>query len=207
MTDDTIIAKEHIAGVEYVPNIRLGELDEPYRSALRSLMGITKQMDPQAFEGLPAFVHEMNTQDNLATASPILIELQQLERVYTNEYNYDESGVAKDVLGVDECEDVGIDPEETLYWVERWVGKAWFFTWSGYKNHLEQNGHNYSKDIRPYVYYGGYRNRDMQNVSKWIKQMAAVLELGKTVESKPVSAVPGGVLSQLAEAPPVFIEA
>ena len=129
-------------------------------------------IDASKFAGFLDFMHTIETQDNVCTAKPIIIELQMPRRIYTKDGSGMGEGKAVDVLGIDECEEYGVDPEEILHWDVIWEGKQWFFTLGGYQKHLELNGHNYPDrgdgGPRPYIYSLGYRNPEMKKLFEWM---------------------------------------
>lgn len=136
-------------------------------------------MDTSKFKGFLEWFSEVMTQDNLATQVPIIYELQVPRRVYTiNSVGGSDcgEGLARDVLGIGDCEDYGVDPEEELYWTTVWEGRQWFFTKSGYDQHMELNGHNYRNcppglSPRPYVHSLGYRNPEAVQLFSWLSEL------------------------------------
>ncbi len=126
---------------------------------------------------LEQFLEELKTQDRFCTASPIIIDLQQLEYIITDECHAVNSSKAKDCPFLTEApEDLGLDPEETLYWKELWVSTGrFFFTHSGYEEHLRLNRHNYPKKIRPFIHHA-FRNPEIEQVLGWLKELKTLRE-------------------------------
>lgn len=121
------------------------------------------------------FIKRLDTQDNRGTAKPILIELQEREiRISMGEPGV---GSYRQMLAKDapftECpEDLGIDPNATVYVWEEWETRAVFFTYEGYKEHLDLNRHNYG-EIRDYVVHP-FRNPEIKRVLGWVRELAEI---------------------------------
>jgi hypothetical protein len=123
---------------------------------------------------LEQFIQQLDTQDTACTAKPVIIELQEKERIYVpTDHNHDGSARAKDCDLGESPEDLGLDPEETLYWRDVWVGRQWFLTRAGYDQHVRLNRHNYRKEIRPYVRHA-FRNPEIEQVIGWLIELAAI---------------------------------
>lgn len=122
-----------------------------------------------ATEGLADFVREVDTQDNRATARPILFELQTKRRIPADPRTGRYSEKAKDCDWLSESpECLGLHPEETIYWEEIWETRAVFFTLKGLQEHLEMNRHNYG-EYRDYVVHA-FRNPEMVRVHSWLRE-------------------------------------
>lgn len=121
---------------------------------------------------LEQFVEELKMQDNAGTARPLIIELQEKRIVFVDPRNgSDESSKAKDCPHLTESpEDLGLDPEEELYWKEEWVGVAWFLTHSGLEEHLRLNRHNY-RETRPFIKHA-FRSPEAVRVYEWLAEAA-----------------------------------
>jgi hypothetical protein len=128
----------------------------------------------------------MRTQDNLATAPPYIIALQEEVEVFAQEGNGDKKkywdGEAchswnsleefrarfKDDYTPEEVAKFEKDLVEYEVKFE-WVDRNWFFTQEGYDEHLRLNGHNYGRGpsvtgkVRPYIRHL-FRNPEMKAV-------------------------------------------
>lgn len=146
------------------------------------------EIDKSKFEGLIELVTEMETQDNRMTMRPVMIELQKMEKIYTAaERNYTHEATALEELGQDCLDEYGIDPEEKIYWVENWVGVAWFFTYSGYEDHMRLNRHNYTRwPMRTYVQPIAWRNPEIDKIYGWLKELKSALQKPEVVPPEPM---------------------
>lgn len=126
------------------------------------------------------FVQLLKTQENAATARPLIIELQVPERIFVSgDHHYDGNALVKDMELGDDPVEMGLDPEERLYWRETWVGVAWFLTHEGYEDHLRLNKHNYRKGYRKWIHHA-FRNPEMTQVYEWLAELAALKSQAKT---------------------------
>lgn len=133
-------------------------------------------MDKSKFEGFLEWMKEVETQDNRATQTPILIALQEQDRIYLRSGTGTGEGKAIDVLGKDKCDEYSLDYDEVLYWDDVWKDRQWFFTFSGVKKHLELNAHNYRKETTTYVHALAYRNPEMVKLFEWLRALKEELE-------------------------------
>jgi hypothetical protein len=125
---------------------------------------------------LKDYVLELQTQETLATARPIIIALQVKERVFVGaDCDYEASGPAKDAGLTESPEDLGLDPEQTLHWRDTWVDKAWFLTHSGYEEHLQLNRHNYRGEIRKFVHHA-FRAPEFKRIYAWLEELVRLRE-------------------------------
>jgi hypothetical protein len=132
------------------------------------------------FEGLSEFLTEIETQDNRSTRTPILITLQEKNRIFAEDEILGqgaEEGRALELFGESVCEDNNIDKDAIYWYTDIWEDKAWFFTYSAYEEHLRLNGHNYQKDIRSYVYCWDYRNPEISKIIGWLKATEKLLKV------------------------------
>lgn len=113
----------------------------------------------QIIEDRKKWLHEIETQDNRATAKPIIIALQ-LRREYPARDGYRHDGEwTKDGEGE--------DLPEPIPFAEHWEDEQHFFTYSALQEHLRINRHNYPQN-RDYVKYA-FRNREWQEIPRDFK--------------------------------------
>jgi len=93
-----------------------------------------RQLLDELGDGPEKFVEQLKPKIGGALLRPIPIELQEKKIAFTSsELHYQFSVPAKDAPLTEAPEDLGLDPEEILYWREEWAHGATFFTYQGYE--------------------------------------------------------------------------
>lgn len=140
-----------------------------------------------AYEVLSNLLKRMETQDNRATASPVLFLLQTPKEVVADsDYSYDKVVYYHSVF-----EDRGFETREeakqylreygykdkeleeeiknitALFIKKEWQTQNVFLTEEGYNRHLALNRHNYG-EVRSYVIHG-FRNPELKEMIDAIK--------------------------------------
>jgi len=120
---------------------------------------------------------EIDTQERLGTAQPLLIELQTKKRIMADRRCARHQATAKNCSFLTESpEDLGLDPEEQIYWDEEWLTEQSFFTHKGLAEHLELNGHNYNSETRSYIKHA-FRNPEIRRVHEIISATPKLIEI------------------------------
>ena len=135
------------------------------------------KIDEERWAAIRGMGKIMGTQDNLGTARPYLIVLQEKVTVPTCDGNGDRlqyyhcemehKGYDSEEELLQSAKDNGYeikDDEIESYEVKDvWEDRNWFFTMEGYTAHVQLNKHNYRGEIRPYIMHM-FRNPEMKMV-------------------------------------------
>lgn len=126
-----------------------------------SIQSVVKQLIAKR----TAWLHEIATQDNRATAHPIIIKLQR-EKKYPARDGYDSDGEWK----AKEEENLTEDVPYKIHWEDY----QHFFTYSGLEDHLRINRHNVGPH-RSYVDHA-FRNREWDSIPKDFKVLIEYIQ-------------------------------
>jgi hypothetical protein len=148
------------------------------------------------------FVNQIETQDNRSTASPYFYVVRGIKKLTAADdrgcgYEYYDSELCESFTE-DElkkyCEENELDFElhseelERINVQEVEVDENVFFTFEGYKKHINMNGHNYRhfERFNSYVKHA-FRNPEIENLLKTIKEIGCALKKKETGEHQPTA--------------------